>query len=194
MARRAIEVFGARTHNLNNINCRFGHGQLTLITGVSGSGKSSLAFDTLFAEGQRRYVESMSTYVRQFIEQMPRPDVDQILNLPPAIALEQRNTVKNARSTVGTATEVYDYLRLLFAKIGRTVCPDCNIEVRRETPESAAETVASQAAGERVIVLAPIALRGKEDGETATTGKMPVLPRSGDASLDSLRDELVRAG
>jgi len=175
MSSRAIEVFGARTHNLKNITCRFGHGQLTVITGVSGSGKSSLAFDTLFAEGQRRFVESMSTYARQFIEQMPRPDVDRILNLPPAIALEQRNTVRNARSTVGTATEVYDHLRLLFAKIGRTFCPDCSIEVKRETPESAAETLMSRATGERVVVLAPIML-------------------SGAGSLDSLCDELVRAG
>jgi excinuclease ABC subunit A len=176
MTSRAIEVYGARTHNLKNINCRFGHGQLTVITGVSGSGKSSLAFDTLFAEGQRRFVESMSTYVRQFIEQMPRPDVDQILNLPPAIALEQRNTVKNARSTVGTATEVYDYLRLLFAKVGRTFCPACNVEVKRGTPESAVETLISQAKGERVVILAPIAFGA--DG----------------ASLESLREELVRAG
>ena len=175
MSFRAIEVHGARTHNLKNIHCRFGHGRLTVITGVSGSGKSSLAFDTLFAEGQRRFVESMSTYARQFIEQMPRPDVDQILNLPPAIALEQRNTVRNARSTVGTATEVYDYLRLLFAKIGRTVCPDCSIEVKPATPESAADRVLSQRGGERVVVLAPIAL-------------------GGDASLESLRAELVRAG
>jgi len=175
MLSRAIEVFGARTHNLKNINCRFGHGHLTVITGVSGSGKSSLAFDTLFAEGQRRFVESMSTYARQFIEQMPRPDVDQILNLPPAIALEQRNTVKNARSTVGTATEVYDYLRLLFAKIGRTFCPDCSLEVKRETPESGAEMLLARTPGERVVILAPIALRKG-------------------TSLDSLRNELVRAG
>ena len=174
MSFRAIEVLGARTHNLKNITCRFGHSQLTVITGVSGSGKSSLAFDTLFAEGQRRFVESMSTYARQFIEQMPRPDVDQILNLPPAIALEQRNTVKNARSTVGTATEVYDYLRLLFAKIGRTVCPDCSIEIKPATPESAADDLMARAAGERVAVLAPIALGG--------------------GSLDSLRNELIRAG
>jgi len=172
---RAIEVYGARTHNLKNIDCRFPHARLTVITGVSGSGKSSLAFDTLFAEGQRRYVESISTYARQFIEQMPRPDVERILNLPPAIALEQRNTVKNARSTVGTATEVYDYLRLLFAKVGRIVCPECAIEVRRETPESATEAIGRKLSGERVVILAPIHL-------------------GGGVSLDSLRKELVRAG
>ncbi len=170
---RAIEVFGARTHNLKNICCRFPHGQLTVITGVSGSGKSSLAFDTLFAEGQRRFVESMSTYARQFIEQMPRPDVDQILNLPPAIALEQRNAVKNARSTVGTATEVYDYLRLLFAKIGHTFCPDCQIEVRPENPQSAADALLARALGARAVVLAPVSSSG---------------------SLDALRAELIRAG
>ncbi|MCX8036720.1 MAG: excinuclease ABC subunit UvrA [Candidatus Sumerlaeia bacterium] len=171
---RAIEVFGARTHNLKNIRCRFPHGQLTVITGVSGSGKSSLAFDTLFAEGQRRFVESMSTYARQFIEQMPRPDVDQILNLPPAIALEQRNAVKNARSTVGTATEVYDYLRLLFAKIGRTFCPDCRIEVRPENPQSAADALLAEASGGRAVVLAPVL--------------------SGGGSFEALRTELIRAG
>jgi excinuclease ABC subunit A len=159
MSSRAIEVCGARTHNLKNIHCRFPHGQLTVVTGVSGSGKSSLAFDTLFAEGQRRYVESMSTYVRQFIEQMPRPDVDQIRNLPPAIALEQKNAVKNARSTVGTATEVYDHMRLLYAKVGRTICPDCHIEVKRETAEGTADWLLREAAGERIVVIAPVSLR-----------------------------------
>ncbi|HNM47872.1 MAG TPA: excinuclease ABC subunit A, partial [Candidatus Sumerlaeota bacterium] len=116
-------IEGARTHNLKNVTCRIPAEKLTVITGVSGSGKSSLAFDTLFAEGQRRYVESLSTYARQFIARMPRPDVDAIDNIPPAIALEQKNPVRNARSTIGTATEINDHLRLLFAKVGRIICP-----------------------------------------------------------------------
>ena len=123
MADNFIRVIGARSHNLKNIHCDIPRGKITVITGVSGSGKSTLAFDTLFAEGQRRYIESLSTYARQFLERMDRPDVDAILSIPPAIAIEQRNTVKNARSTVGTASEVYDYLRLLFAKVGDTICP-----------------------------------------------------------------------
>ncbi len=104
---------------------------MTVITGVSGSGKSTLAFDTLFAEGQRRYIESLSTYARQFLEKMDRPDVEAIHGIPPAIAIEQKNTVKNARSTVGTASEIYDYLRLLYAKIGDVFCPQCRIKVYR---------------------------------------------------------------
>jgi len=110
---RTIQVRGARTHNLKGVDVSIPHRRLTVVTGVSGSGKSSLAFDTLYAEGQMRYVESLSAYSRQFLEQMQRPPVDSITGLPPAIALEQRNTVKNARSTVGTATEIADYLRLL---------------------------------------------------------------------------------
>ena len=119
-----IEIVGAKSHNLKNITCRIPRGKITVITGVSGSGKSTLAFDTLFAEGQRRYIESLSTYARQFLEKMDRPDVEAIHGIPPAIAIEQKNTVKNARSTVGTASEIYDYLRLLFAKIGEVFCPD----------------------------------------------------------------------
>ena len=118
-----IEVVGARTHNLKGVSCQVPRARLTVVTGVSGSGKSSLAFDTLYAEGQRRFVESMSTYARQFLEKMQRPDVDTIHNLPPAIALEQKNHVTNARSTVGTATEVHDFLRLLFAPRGHDRLP-----------------------------------------------------------------------
>jgi len=133
---------------------------MTVISGVSGSGKSSLAFDTLFAEGQRRYVESLSTYARQFLERMPRPDVDAIDHIPPAIALEQKNAVKNARSTIGTATEINDYLRLLYAKIGRIFCPDCSEEVRRDTPQSAPALAEKKGwlNGSRVYILAPVQL------------------------------------
>ena len=129
-------------------------GALTVITGVSGSGKSSLAFDTLYAEGQRRYVESMSTYARQFLERMQRPDVDSVEGVPPAIAIEQRNTVRNARSTVGTVTEVSDYLRLLFARVGEVHCPSCDALVARDTAQAAADRVLREADGKRVHLIA----------------------------------------
>ncbi len=119
-ARDAIVVRGARTHNLKDIYVEIPHNQLTVVTGVSGSGKSSLAFDTVYAEGQRRYVESLSAYARQFLERIEKPDVDSIEGIAPAIAIRQKNTTRNPRSTVATATEIYDYLRLLFARIGRT--------------------------------------------------------------------------
>src|SRR5437868_2224313 len=151
----SIDIHGARTHNLKNISCAFPHGQMTVITGLSGSGKSSLAFDTLYAEGQRRYVESLSTYVRQFLERMERPDVDGISGIQPAIALEQKNAVRSARSTIGTATEVYDYLRLIYAKIGQTFCPDCNIPVRPETPDSALQALKELEPGTRLMILGP---------------------------------------
>ena len=157
----AIEVVGARANNLKNIDCRFPHGRLTVVTGVSGSGKSSLVFDTLYAEGQRRYIESMSTYARQFLEKMRRPDVDFIHNIQPAIAIEQKNPVKNARSTIGTATDIHDYLRLLFAKAGRTYCPDCRRPVERDSPQSAAEALLSEAQGRRFTLAAPVYIHKK---------------------------------
>ncbi|MBN2581468.1 MAG: excinuclease ABC subunit UvrA [Planctomycetes bacterium] len=157
---RAIDIVGARTHNLKNISTRIPHRRLTVVTGVSGSGKSSLAFDTLYAEGQMRYVESMSAYSRQFLERMARPDVDRISGILPAIALEQRNSVKNARSTIGTATEINDYLRLLFANVGVTICPECNKPVERFTVERAVEQLLEQAAGRRVLVTAEVGMEG----------------------------------
>src|SRR5207344_1508164 len=129
-------VEGARQNNLKNISLRIPHNQVTAITGVSGSGKSSLAFDTLFAEGQWRYIESLSTYARMFLDRVDRPDVDKIEQIRPAVALEQKNPVRTARSTVGTATEIYDYLRLLFAKVGRVHCPDCGAPAASHSPES----------------------------------------------------------
>jgi excinuclease ABC subunit A len=138
---RSISIRAARTHNLKNISLELPRGKLVAVTGVSGSGKSSLVFDTLYAEGQRRYVQSLSTYARLFLERIERPDVESISDIPPAIALRQKNTIKNARSTVGTVTEVSDYLRLLFAAAGKTFCPRCEIEVVRDTVESAAQRV-----------------------------------------------------
>lgn len=153
----AIEVRGARVHNLKNISVSLPLNKLTVITGVSGSGKSSLAFDTLYAEGQRRYVESLSAYARQFLERMDKPDVDEITGLAPAIAIRQKNSTKNPRSTVATQTEIYDYLRLLFARAGTTICHVCGREVKKDSPESAAdEILAELLEGTRFYVLFPI--------------------------------------
>ncbi len=152
-----IVVRGARVHNLKNITVGLPVNKLTVITGVSGSGKSSLAFDTLYAEGQRRYVESLSAYARQFLERMDKPDVDEIVGISPAIAIRQKNTTKNPRSTVATQTEIYDYLRLLFARAGTTICHACGREVKKDSPESAADEILNELAeGTRFYVLFPI--------------------------------------
>src|SRR5450830_1482058 len=133
MSKEWIVVAGAREHNLKNITVRIPRNQVTVITGLSGSGKSSLAFDTLYAEGQRKYVESLSAYARQFLEQMQKPDVDYIEGLSPAISIEQKTTSKNPRSTVGTVTEIYDYLRLLFARVGKPHCYSFGKEITAQT-------------------------------------------------------------
>ncbi|TDI11692.1 MAG: excinuclease ABC subunit A [Acidobacteria bacterium] len=151
-----ILLENVRTHNLKGITCRIPRGRLTVITGVSGSGKSSLAFDTLYAEGQRRYTESLSTYARQFLQRMPRPDLDRVASIPPAIAIEQVNRVQNARSTVGTATEILDYLRLLFTAVGSMVCSDCDEPARCQTADAAARRLEELPAGQRVVVTAPV--------------------------------------
>src|SRR5829696_58859 len=141
-----IVVRGARQHNLKNFDLEIPRRAFVVITGPSGSGKSSLAFDTVYAEGQRRYVESLSTYAKQFLERMEKPDVDRVEGISPSVAIEQRNPTRTSRSTVGTATEVYDYLRLLFARVGRTICPGregepCGREIRPDTIESATDAV-----------------------------------------------------
>ncbi len=161
MALDRIIVRGARAHNLKNIDVEIPRDRLVVITGVSGSGKSSLAFDTIYAEGQRRYVESLSAYARQFLEQMEKPDVDVIEGLSPAISIEQKSVGKNPRSTVGTVTEIYDYLRLLFSSIGRVHCPSCGKEIRRQTVTQIVDAVMAMGDGARVQLWAPI-VRGRK--------------------------------
>jgi excinuclease ABC subunit A len=151
----AIEVRGARTHNLKNVWVNIPLNELTVITGVSGSGKSSLAFDTLYAEGQRRYVESLSAYARQFLERMDKPDVEEILGICPAISIRQRNSSRNPRSTVATQTEIYDYLRLLYARIGQTYCHQCGHLVQRDNPETIANQILNLPDGTRFYLLFP---------------------------------------
>ena len=156
-----IEVRGARTHNLKNINLTIPRDKLVVITGLSGSGKSSLAFDTLYAEGQRRYVESLSTYARQFLSMMEKPDIDHIEGLSPAISIEQKSTSHNPRSTVGTITEIYDYLRLLFARVGEPHCPVHNIKLEAQTVSQMVDKVIALPADTRIMVLAPIVRKRK---------------------------------
>jgi excinuclease ABC subunit A len=148
-----LRIRGARVHNLKNVSVDIPHNALTVVTGVSGSGKSSLAFDTVYAEGQRRYVESLSAYARQFLERMEKPDVDEISGIAPAVAIRQKNSTRNPRSTVATSTEIYDYLRLLFARCGQTFCIKCGSEVRRDSPDEIATRVLSLKAGRRFYVL-----------------------------------------
>ncbi len=152
----SIIIRGARVHNLKDVSLAIPHNKLTVVTGVSGSGKSSLVFDTIYAEGQRRYVESLSAYARQFLERMEKPDVDEIDGIAPPIAIKQKNTTRNPRSTVATSTELYDFMRLLFARIGQTWCPNCNIRVIRDTVDQVADTVMLQPEGSRWYALFPI--------------------------------------
>ena len=147
-----IEIKGARVHNLKNVSLKIPRNKLVVITGVSGSGKSSLAFDTIYAEGQRRYVESLSSYARQFLGRMNKPEVDFINGIPPAIAIEQKVNSRNPRSTVGTSTEIYDYLRLLFARIGRTYSPVSGKEVKKHSVDDIVDFLASLPEGTKVII------------------------------------------
>ena len=173
-----IVIRGARTHNLKNIDLTLPQRQLVVVTGVSGSGKSSLAFDTIYAEGQRRYVESLSAYARQFLDRMEKPDVDEIDGICPAIAIRQKNSLRNPRSTVGTTTEIHDYLRLLYARIGRTVCRGCGGEVLRDSAEIAARTLAALPAGTRLLLGCRLPVVG------ALTGA-PAADDEGDSGADA---------
>ena len=165
-----ISIRGARMHNLKNISVDLPRNQLVVFTGLSGSGKSTLAFDTLYAEGQRRYVESLSTYARQFLGQMDKPDVDQLEGLSPAVSIEQKTTSKNPRSTVGTVTEIYDHLRLLFARAGQPHCPECGQPIRSQSIEDMVNTLVARSEGEKVILLSPLVTRKKGRHEQVLEG------------------------
>ena len=193
----SIVVRGARVHNLKNIDFEIPHNRLTVVTGVSGSGKSSLAFDTIYAEGQRRYVESLSAYARQFLERIEKPDADAIDGIAPAVAIRQKNTTRNPRSTVATATEIYDYLRLLFARVGRTFCANCGAEVKKDTVDEVADTILALEAETRLQVLFPlqrpgtVALESEKQTALRKPKKSPMVPKSGgSAAPEQLSDPL----
>ncbi len=212
--RDRITIRGAREHNLAGIDVEIPRNRLVVITGVSGSGKSSLAFDTLFAEGQRRYVESLSAYARQFLEQMEKPDVDTIEGLSPAISIEQKTTSRNPRSTVGTVTEIYDYLRLLWASIGVPHCPSCGIPIQPQTVDQMADRVLALKPGTRFLVLAPVVsgrkgehrklfeqmvregfIRARVDGEVVEISEPPPLDKQRKHTIEVVIDRLsVREG
>ena len=180
-----IRVRGARVHNLKNLDFTIPHNAITVVTGVSGSGKSSLAFDTLYAEGQRRYIESLSAYARQFLERIEKPDVDEITGIAPAISIRQKNSTRNPRSTVATATEIYDYLRLLYARVGRTFCLHCGEEVRKDTLDEIAARVLALPAGRRFYVLYELKL-APEPGLQASKARKQVRP-----GAEAIRQALV---
>jgi excinuclease ABC subunit A len=205
-----IEVKGARLHNLKNIDVKIPRNKLTVMTGVSGSGKSTLAFDTIYAEGQRRYVESLSTYARQFLQLMEKPDVDQINGLSPAISIDQKTAGRNPRSTVGTVTEIYDYLRLLFAKVGHPHCPKCHEPVSRQSASQIVESIANLEEGKRILLLSPVIkdrkgehikvidkikqegfVRVRIDGEVLSVMEIPTLEENKKHNIEIVVDRLV---
>src|SRR5512147_1657828 len=207
---KTIRIRGAREHNLKNIDVEIPRNQLVVITGLSGSGKSSLAFDTIYAEGQRRYVESLSAYARQFLEQMGKPDVDSIEGLSPAISIEQKSTSHNPRSTVGTVTEIYDYLRLLFARVGRPYCFQCGDEITAQTVQQMVDAIASLPEGTKFQILAPIVrgrkgeyrkellemrkagyVRARVDGKMADLGEDIALDKQKKHTIEIIVDRLV---
>jgi excinuclease ABC subunit A len=187
-----IIIKGAREHNLKNVDLIIPRNKLVAITGVSGSGKSSLAFDTIYAEGQRRYVESLSAYARQFLGRMEKPDVDYIEGLSPAISIDQKGPSHNPRSTVGTVTEIYDYLRLLFARIGHPHCPRCGRPITKQTVQQITDVVKDMSTGSRIIILAPVVKDRKGEHKTILTD----LQKAGfvrvriDGNICELSDEL----
>jgi excinuclease ABC subunit A len=199
VAEEVIRVRGARVHNLKNITVALPHNAITVVTGVSGSGKSSLAFDTIYAEGQRRYVESLSAYARQFLERMEKPDVDEISGIAPAVAIRQKNSTRNPRSTVATATEIYDYLRLLFARCGQTFCIKCGTEVQRDNPDEIATRVLTMTPGRRFYGLyefrpggmASVAPSTDVAGAVAPPTRRVTKKKVAQPSAESLRQSLI---
>ena len=211
MASDSIVIKGAREHNLKNVSVTIPRDKLAVITGLSGSGKSSLAFDTIYAEGQRRYVESLSAYARQFLGQMNKPDLDSIDGLSPAVAIDQKTTSKNPRSTVGTTTEIYDYLRLLFARIGVAHCPECGREIKKRTTDQVTDEILGLGEGKRALILAPVVVgrkgehtkiiadlqkegfsRLRIDGEVVKLGNEPVkLDKKFKHTIDVVVDRVV---
>src|SRR5687768_8464611 len=210
MSRDKIVIKGAREHNLKNVDVDLPRDKLIVLTGVSGSGKSSLAFDTIYAEGQRRYVESLSAYARQFLEMMQKPDVDQIDGLSPAISIEQKTTSKNPRSTVGTVTEIYDYMRLLWARVGIPYSPATGLPIESQTVSQMVDRVLAQPEGTRMYILAPV-VRGRKgeyrkeiaeyqkkgfqrlkvDGKFYEIADAPVLDKKFKHDIDVVVDRIV---
>src|ERR687883_418148 len=210
MPQDRIEIRGARQHNLKNLDLTLPRDRLIVITGLSGSGKSSLAFDTLYAEGQRRYIESLSAYARQFLGQLDKPDVDYISGLSPAISIDQKGASHNPRSTVGTVTEIYDYLRLLYARIGRPHCPKCHRPIQQQTAEQIIDAVLDMPEGTRIMVLAPLVqhrkgeyqsvfedvrkagfVRVRVDGQVRDLGEKIELDKYKNHSIEVVVDRLV---
>src|SRR5512139_2238975 len=213
MTSNSIRVVGARVHNLKNITVEIPRDKFVVITGLSGSGKSSLAFDTIFAEGQRRYVESLSAYARQFIGQMDKPDVDYIDGLSPAVSIDQKSTSHNPRSTVGTVTEIYDYLRLIYARIGIPHCPVCGREVVKQSAQEIVDAVEALPEGTRILLLSPVVrgrkgtyqavfeeirkagfVRARVDGVVHSLDEEITLDRYKIHTIESIVDRLVVSG
>ena len=192
MSIKNIVVKGAREHNLKNINLEIPRDKLVVLTGLSGSGKSSLAFDTIYAEGQRRYVESLSSYARQFLGQMEKPDVDYIGGLSPSISIDQKTTSKNPRSTVGTVTEIYDYLRLLYARIGIPHCPICGKEIKQQTIDQIVDKVMSLEKNTKIQILSPIvkARKGEHIKELDSARKSGFVRARIDGIIYDLSEEI----
>ena len=210
MKNNEIKIQGARVHNLKNVSVNIPREKLVVLTGLSGSGKSSLAFDTIYAEGQRRYVESLSSYARMFLGQMDKPDVDYIEGLSPAISIDQKTTSKNPRSTVGTVTEIYDYLRLLYARIGIPHCPKCGKEVKKQTVDQITDRIMELPERTKIQVLAPIVtakkgehknvfenakksgyVRMKVDGEMYDVSEPPTLKKTFKHTIEIVIDRLI---